>query len=245
MGLPRHPSLPLFLFALTPVLSMKLPCRPGPLNACPDYNWKLHAALLAPLGLALALVMLRHGWWGEPVREYYLAARQALPLLQRPVQLCSDLAAPLLYLLYLLVLLRSRAGAVNGLSAERRAEGRMLICRVLLFGFLLIFLATGLLKSGFGMPRPGIPWPPRFFTLEYFYHSFPSGHTTEIVAATLPLAFFYRKTGAYIALALFIALVGYSRIWLGWHHADRPFLKEGVRKRISSASPIRQLPFPP
>ena len=38
------------------------------------------------------------------------------------------------------------------------------------------------------------------------------------MAAVLPLAFFFRKKIVYIALALFIALVGYSRIWLGWHH---------------------------
>lgn len=200
---------------------MKLPCRIGPFNACPGYNWKIHAALLAPLTLALALVVLRHGWWGEDVRQYYLASREALPALWPAVQLFSDMAAPVIYALYLIVLAFSLVPA--GVSASpgvtaRRAEGRMLICRLVLFGFLLVFLTTGFFKFAFGIPRPGELWPPHFFTLDYSYHSFPSGHTTEIVAAVLPLAFFFRKKIVYIALALFIALVGYSRIWLGWHH---------------------------
>ena len=83
---------------------MKFPCRIGPFNACPGYNWKIHAALLAPLTLALALVVLRHGWWGEDVRQYYLASREALPALWPAVQLFSDMAAPVIYALYLIVL---------------------------------------------------------------------------------------------------------------------------------------------
>ena len=193
---------------------------PGPLNACPGYRWKLHALLLTPLLLIIIFIMLTHGVWGEQVRLYYLAARQALPSLVQPVQLFTDMAAPFLYFLYLVILLRSvlPAGHFGFRDEARRTEGKLLFCRLIFFGFLLLFLATALLKVSLGMPRPGEAWPPHFFSLEDAYHSFPSGHTTEIVSITLPLAFFFRKKSVYIALALFIALVGYSRIWLGWHH---------------------------
>ena len=72
---------------------------PGPLNACPGYRWKLHALLLTPLLLIIIFIMLTHGVWGEEVRLYYLAARQALPSLVQPVQLFTDMAAPFLYFL--------------------------------------------------------------------------------------------------------------------------------------------------
>ena len=74
-----------------------------------------------------------------------------------------------------------------------------------------------LVKYGLGMPRPGVPWPPHPWSSPE-YTSFPSGHTSHVIAAALPLAFWFRSGILRICLSLLIGLMGFSRVWLGVHH---------------------------
>lgn len=90
-----------------------------------------------------------------------------------------------------------------------------------LLGFLGGELFIGLLKYGFGRERPS---PPQFF-FEAHTPSFPSGHTfTAFLIPGLALYFFYRSS-AHLALkkfasllcALYVILMGCSRMYLGVH----------------------------
>lgn len=62
------------------------------------------------------------------------------------------------------------------------------------------------------------PWPPAPPSFDFFSNSFPSGHVTEAAGLAIPLSLRFRRPWLSGALALRILLVGYSRIWLGWHH---------------------------
>lgn len=46
----------------------------------------------------------------------------------------------------------------------------------------------------------------------------PSGHTTEATTSVMALAGQSRRAMAPFAFGLIIALLGFSRIYLGWHH---------------------------
>jgi undecaprenyl-diphosphatase len=56
------------------------------------------------------------------------------------------------------------------------------------------------------------------WTFNPYYHSLPSGHTTEIFGAILPLVLFFRRWPVTILLGLMAALVGFSRIYLHQHY---------------------------
>lgn len=48
--------------------------------------------------------------------------------------------------------------------------------------------------------------------------SFPSGHTATIITAAVPLALWFRNRPFSLFLSAVIALMGFSRVWLGQHH---------------------------
>ena len=50
------------------------------------------------------------------------------------------------------------------------------------------------------------------------YASFPSGHTATIITAAVPLALWFRNRPFSLFLSAVIALMGFSRVWLGQHH---------------------------
>ncbi len=96
-----------------------------------------------------------------------------------------------------------------------------------LTGFALAYIAVQLvisfglvqvLKIFLGCPRPGDGWLCLPMNLEPSHHSLPSGHTTEIVAAVLPLALRWGNAPLALILGLLAAAVGWSRIYLGWHY---------------------------
>lgn len=196
----------------------------GRLPLYPGYSWPVHLLTLLPLAIVTGGVGLVHGWWGEPVRLTYEAARNAHPVLTDAMSAVSFWGGPLLHAVYFALLARGflelrRTAADAGPAPETRAVSDLRLgLRYAFFSLVITLLLGQMLKHGLGMPRPGFPWPPQPLAFSMYYNSFPSGHTTEVVAAALPLAVRSRRLTVRVALALLAALVGYSRIWLGRHH---------------------------
>lgn len=98
--------------------------------------------------------------------------------------------------------------------------------------FVLIYIAVQLiislvlvrfLKMSIARPRPGEdPFPPSF-TTKPSYHSMPSGHTTEATTSIMTLAGRTPKWTMHLVFGLILALLGFSRIYLGWHHPSDIF----------------------
>jgi undecaprenyl-diphosphatase len=122
---------------------------------------------------------------------------------------------PAFSLVYAAILLR-------GLTA--RSRGRTALALAYLAGQILVsVLLERLLKIAIGRPRPDVGGPFAPWSLDAGHHSLPSGHTQEITLQAMPLA---RRAGSVLAapwpgplaLGLFVALMGFSRVALGWHH---------------------------
>lgn len=97
--------------------------------------------------------------------------------------------------------------------------------------FVLIYIAVQLvialvtvrlLKMTIGRPRPGEDAFLQSFTAKPSYHSMPSGHTTEATTSLMALMGRYasrlRPGLAPLLFGLALALLGFSRMYLGWHH---------------------------
>lgn len=198
-----------------------------------SYPWRMHAAVLMPLLLLMLWVGLTYGWWGEPVRMPHEQARIDFPIFTSVMHIITSWASPLLYAVYVALFVRAAhtlgrtatqnavyealKGVLQPMPTNNHAEYDLrLAIRYIFYALTITLITTQAFKFGLGMPRPGSPWPPQPWLFSMSYNSFPSGHTTEIVATALPLAF--RSRWAALGLALLVALVGYSRIWLGRHH---------------------------
>jgi undecaprenyl-diphosphatase len=162
--------------------------------------------------LALAALSLAFGSETE-VTLYFQALREAHPLLTRFMQLFTDSAKYALYAAFV---------ALFSIALRKRDAPGMI--RVLAFA-LVQMLVAGLLVHGLkiaiGSPRPFqalIDPAPRPFSPDYSYHSFPSGHTTDIVSAAGTLAVWRRRRWFSLGMGLLVALVGCSRIYLSQHH---------------------------
>lgn len=88
----------------------------------------------------------------------------------------------------------------------------------LIFQIFISFLLVRVLKIGLGRARPEMGDEFTFFAFTSNYHSFPSGHTTEIYGASLPLALRYKKPWLSFLLGTLAFTVGFSRIYLNKHH---------------------------
>lgn len=174
------------------------------------YPWRGHCLLLLPLLAVVLCVGVTHGFWGEETRLWFKELRRAYPHAKPAMRALSDYGPPTLYASYAALLIRAlyKGKRDDLIFVLRYVSGAL---------FFAVFL-THLLKFGLGLPRPGIALPPQPFSFENAYASLPSGHTVAIVTASLPLAFYLRRRTTYIVLALLVALVGFSRLWLGAHH---------------------------
>ncbi len=182
----------------------------GPVNAYPEYPWRLHALILAPLFAIVVSTCLMHGFWGEGPRLHYEALRFAHDSLTPFFRVISRYADKVLHAIYACIFLYA--------FWKQEKEGQGFALRYALGSLCFALLLTQLLKGCFGLPRPGNPLPPIPFSMQSAYCSFPSGHTVTIITAALPLALWFRKIWAAVVLSAGIALMGYSRMWLGAHH---------------------------
>lgn len=171
----------------------------------------LAAWALVSLPLLLTVAGLFAGIGPEAaVAAHFQAWRPENPAAVRALKLVTDWGNPAFYLVYAAILLR-------GLTA--RSRGRTALALAYLAGQILVsVLLERLLKIAIGRPRPDVAGPFAPWSLDPGHHSLPSGHTQEITLQAMPLA---RRAGSVLgplALGLFVALMGYSRVALGWHH---------------------------
>ena len=117
----------------------------------------------------------------------------------------------LAYVVYAMILLWA-------IRKNSRDDLRLVLCYIAV-QLVVTLLLTHVLKNLFGMPRPytgeHLPQP---WSFQAAYQSFPSGHTSEIVGAFLPLAVWRNRVGDAVLCGLWIAMVAYSRVYLGRHY---------------------------
>ena len=176
----------------------------------------LPAYILATLPLVMALLATAVSiGTGDEVVNFFRQYRQAHPALTACMQVITDFGNPLLYLVYGAIFFRAR---MRGDRHDMRFVAVYIVVQLL-----VSFLAVRILKIGFGMPRPGTEGPAIPFSFKGVYNSFPSGHTTEIVGAVVPLAWRCKALLPTLALGIYMGIVGYSRIYLGMHHITDVF----------------------
>ncbi|MDR2161270.1 MAG: phosphatase PAP2 family protein [Desulfovibrio sp.] len=176
------------------------------------YPWTHLMLCLTPLALTLLWLSAAFGSNRE-LAEYFSGLRPRQPLLTQAMLAVSYGATPLFYGVYAWIFRR-------GLKMPDLSLLRLCVAYVLV-QISLSFLLVRLLKIAVGRPRPqsllqGVGYVP--FTLEHGNHSFPSGHTAEIIGACAPLATRRARPLFSLGLGLVPALVGYSRIYLSMHH---------------------------
>ena len=169
-----------------------------------------HWALLS-LPLLCALAAIRLGFDDEKaVADFFLAHAQAHPSLAGWLKFATDWSNALFYLIYAAMLF----------TAWRSANRERLRFTLIVLGVQLVVsvLCVHFIKYTVGRPRPGQLGFYDPLTTKGTYHSFPSGHTTEIMGWSLPLALRKGSTLLSALLGLLIGLVGFSRIYLSWHY---------------------------
>jgi undecaprenyl-diphosphatase len=170
------------------------------------WHWLLTAA---PLLLLVAGVFCALG--GEDaVAAYFREHRAAHPDLTACMRLVSDWAVPAFYPAYAWQLFRG--------VRDRDKRRLRLALGYAVAQILVSLLIVRALKIGIGRPRPDADGLFSPMSLDPGHHSLPSGHTTEATTAALPFALGLRRAALSLRLGLVVALVGASRIYLGWHH---------------------------
>ena len=180
------------------------------MNTCSRRRTRYALAVLAPILLLLAL---SHAIWGSGQACYlfWTNLSELNPVLTFCVQLVTDWGNPLIYAIYAAILVRAA-------RQKNRDDLRFVLCYIIVQLAIALVLAN-VLKNAFGLPRPYVeateakPW-----SFRSMYQSFPSGHTAEIVGAVLPLALRRPHPATAALCGLWIAVVGYSRIYLGRHY---------------------------
>ncbi|MFI3270847.1 MAG: phosphatase PAP2 family protein [Pseudomonadota bacterium] len=167
----------------------------------------------APTLIALTITAIYIGT-GQELRIFYDAYRLEHPTLTLFMTVVTHIGNPLLYLVYAYILWKAwKAGNIEQWQCVKRRMYAYILIQIL-----VSFALTRVLKISFGMPRPDIAGPMTPFTLDHGHHSFPSGHTTEIVGSAMPLAWWAKSFLPSLGIGLYIGLVAYSRIYLSMHH---------------------------
>lgn len=177
-----------------------------------SYPWKLHLLGLMPAIFLLVFLAISFGT-GAEIAEYFLKYREGNESLNHVMKLITHLAGPLFYGIYGWVM-------VNAVMTENKPLIKFVLVYVLV-ELLITVLFLRFLKIGIGKPRPlallaGHGYEP--FSLDTNQHAFPSGHTTDITGSTLSFLKYRRSVFYSLLFGCIIALVAFSRIYLGMHH---------------------------
>lgn len=177
-----------------------------------NYDVKNHCIVLLPSVVMLGIVVFFVGT-GLDVPRFFTAYRELHPTVTFWLRLVTDYANPFFYFVY----------AYFVYLGFIRQDIRLIILALsyIVAQLAISFLLVRLVKCVLGKPRPmamlaNEGYTP--FTASSSHHSFPSGHTTEIVGAVLPLAYNAKRYAVMLAFGCIIALVGFSRIYLSMHH---------------------------
>lgn len=181
------------------------------MRTAPLKHWALFSA---PLIIMLAAVWLACGSEAD-VAAFFKDHRTAHPALTAVLTWVTDWSNPVFYVGYAAALFQAWK---SGNTKLIRFILILMAVQAVVAG-----LAVHFLKQTIGRPRPGAGQWFDPLTTKGSQHSLPSGHTTEIVGWALPLAFKARRYLLTGAFSLFIAAVGFSRIYLGWHHPSDVF----------------------
>ncbi|WP_432735456.1 phosphatase PAP2 family protein [Maridesulfovibrio sp. FT414] len=164
-----------------------------------------------PLLLILGIVHFNFGSEVE-ASAWFREHAAANPDLKAFARILTDWGNAVFYPIYLWFL-------VTGIRMRKTSTSRLRFALVFLAVQLTVsLLLVRFMKIAIGKPRPdegGLfhPWSTRGV-----HHSMPSGHTTEIYGAAMPLVFRYRQFLLTLLLGLFAAAVAFSRIYLSWHY---------------------------
>lgn len=175
------------------------------------YPWRHLCICLAPLALSLVLFAAFIGT-DDALVLHFKKVRAENPAMTSLIQSFSNIANFSLYAIY--------AGLF--FIGLKKRDG-MQIKRVLVFTAVQICIAAVLvqcIKIVVGSPRPfhALANPDNVpFSFNGLHHSFPSGHTTEVVNASGTLASWFQNSAFSCAMGVFIALMGSSRIYLSQH----------------------------
>lgn len=174
-------------------------------------HWALYSA---PLLIVLGLLWFGFGSEREAA-VFFKDHRAAHAGLKAFLRLVTDWCNPLFYVIYAGMLLTAwRSG--------NRERLRFVLVLLVVQG-VVAGLAVHFTKYLIGRPRPGQGGWYEPLSGRAAYEALPSGHTTEITGWTLPLALRAARAAVPLLLGLFLALVGFSRVYLGWHHPTDVF----------------------
>ncbi|MEF2145281.1 MAG: phosphatase PAP2 family protein [Desulfovibrionaceae bacterium] len=160
-------------------------------------------ALLFGLGLAFEFDEYQ-------VFLFFRQHRAVYPELASLLKFVTDWANPAFYAFFLSLLWRA--------WRDKRPGLKRFVLVYILVQIVISLLAVRGIKSIIGRPRPGEDPFFQPMTNRPSYHSLPSGHTTEAATSSLALALRYRSCLLSLGLGILLALLGFTRIYLGWHH---------------------------
>ena len=175
----------------------------------PHYSLKSFILMLLPALILVAGVGFYGGFRDEGTYLHYQELRSLHPLVTAIMKAASSYLLFLLYAVYAIVFIHA--------TMKKNRTGRAFVARFI-FSLIIVLLILSILKVSFGMSRPGIALSSAPFSFNDDFASFPSGHTVRIVSAALPLAFYFSRVWISVSMAFVIALVAYSRLWLGMHY---------------------------
>lgn len=176
------------------------------------YPWGQQALCLLPSVLLLFGLTVCIGS-GDAVTLYFKEAKANHPFVTGVMRGLTNWTNIAFYVVYT---------ALLGLGLLGR--NKALVRFVLVFAAVQFFVSAILVqitKISLGRARPlpaleGNGWSP--FSLKGSFHSFPSGHTSEISGAAFPLANRYKRARLSLFLGLIVALIGFTRIYLCMHY---------------------------
>lgn len=137
-------------------------------------------------------------------------------VLQKAVRLFTDWGNQAMYLPFLVIL---------GLALrDRDRRSRRFVIAYIVAQVLVCLVLLHLTKMALGRPRPeAFTALHRPMTLDSYFHSLPSGHTAEITGSCLALALWLGRARWALALGLYVALMGFSRVYLFQHYPSDVF----------------------
>ena len=177
-----------------------------------SYPWRHQMLCLLPLVLLLLYLSAAVGT-GKDVTLHFKEVKELHPMTTQIMRFLTNWTNIALYGVYAALFL-------HGLRSGQKSLVRF----ILVFTAVQIFVSAVLVqitKIVVGRPRPllaleGFSYSP--FSSSGAFHSFPSGHTSEISGAAFPLANWYRHPLFSLFLGLIVAVIGFSRIYLSMHH---------------------------